>query len=130
MDVSIEYISAACNQVPHTVALNKNDTSLIYGACNSIIQVEIKNDRMVAKKAFIGHTDRVNCVRWTGNQSFVTGSTDKKVCLWENFNVIQVCKKLSSLSQGCTLTCQIIMQQILLFFGEKNTYTTLFGPTR
>ena len=93
MDVSIEYISAACNQVPHTVALNKNDTSLIYGACNSIIQVEIKNDRMVAKKAFIGHTDRVNCVRWTGNQSFVTGSTDKKVCLWENFNVIQVRKK-------------------------------------
>jgi len=78
MDVSIEYISAACNQVPHTVALNKNDTSLIYGACNSIIQVEIKNDRMVAKKAFIGHTDRVNCVRWTGNQSFVTGGTDKK----------------------------------------------------
>ena len=93
MDVSIEYISAACNQVPHTVALNKNDTSLIYGACNSIIQVEIKDDRMVAKKAFIGHTDRVNCVRWTGKQSFVTGSTDKKVCLWENFNVIQVRKK-------------------------------------
>ena len=29
-----------------------------------------------------------------------------------------------------TLTCQIIMQQILLFFGEKNTYTTLLGPTR
>ena len=106
MDVSIEYISAACNQVPHTVALNKNDTSLIYGACNSIIQVEIKNDRMVAKKAFIGHTDRVNCVRWTGSQSFVTGSTDKKVCLWENFNVIQVRTKNSShisldfLSQG------------------------------
>ena len=29
-----------------------------------------------------------------------------------------------------TLTCQIIMQQILLFLGEKNTYTTLLGPTR
>ena len=29
-----------------------------------------------------------------------------------------------------TLTCQIIMQQILLFLGEKNTYTSLFGPTR
>ena len=29
-----------------------------------------------------------------------------------------------------TLTCQIIMQQILLFFWEKNTYTTLLGPTR
>ena len=29
-----------------------------------------------------------------------------------------------------TLTCQIIVQQILLFFWEKNTYTTLFGPTR
>ena len=27
-----------------------------------------------------------------------------------------------------TLTCQIIVQQILLFFGEKNTYTTLLGP--
>ena len=29
-----------------------------------------------------------------------------------------------------TLTCQIIVQQILLFLGEKNTYTTLLGPTR
>ena len=29
-----------------------------------------------------------------------------------------------------TLTCQIIMQQILLFSWEKNTYTTLLGPTR
>ena len=26
-----------------------------------------------------------------------------------------------------TLTCQIIVQQILLFFGEKNTCTTLLG---
>ena len=32
--------------------------------------------------------------------------------------------------QIITLTCQIIVQQILLFFGEKNTYTTLLGPTR
>ena len=30
----------------------------------------------------------------------------------------------------CTLACQIIVQQILLFFGGKNTYTTLLGPTR
>ena len=30
---------------------------------------------------------------------------------------------------GHTLTCQIIMQQILLFLGEKNTYTTLLGTT-
>ena len=29
-----------------------------------------------------------------------------------------------------TLTCQIIVQQILLFFGRKNAYTTLLGPTR
>ena len=29
-----------------------------------------------------------------------------------------------------TLTCQIIVQQILLFFGRKNTCTTLLGPTR
>jgi len=29
-----------------------------------------------------------------------------------------------------TLTCQIIVQQILLFFWEINTYTTLLGPTR
>ena len=31
--------------------------------------------------------------------------------------------------QVSTLTCQIIVQQILFFFGEKNTYTTLLGPT-
>ena len=29
-----------------------------------------------------------------------------------------------------TLTCQIIVQQILSFFGGKNTYTTWLGPTR
>ena len=29
-----------------------------------------------------------------------------------------------------TLTCQIIMQQILLFFWKINTYTTLLGPIR
>ena len=29
----------------------------------------------------------------------------------------------------CTLTCRIIVQQILLIFPEKNTYTTLLGPT-
>ena len=29
-----------------------------------------------------------------------------------------------------TLTCRIIVQQILLIFWEKNTYTTLLGPTR
>ena len=28
-----------------------------------------------------------------------------------------------------TLTCQINVQQILLFLGEKNTYTTLLGTT-
>ena len=27
-----------------------------------------------------------------------------------------------------TLTCRIIVQQIFLFFGKKNTYTTLLGP--
>ena len=29
-----------------------------------------------------------------------------------------------------TLTGQIIVQQILLFFGRKIIYTTLLGPTR
>ena len=29
-----------------------------------------------------------------------------------------------------TLNRQIIVQQILLFFWEKNTFTTLLGPTR
>ena len=38
--------------------------------------------------------------------------------------------KQSSIASVLTLTCQIIVQQILLFFWEKNTYTTLLGPTR
>ena len=37
---------------------------------------------------------------------------------------------ISQLYNVHTLTCQIIMQQILLFFEKKNTYTTLLGPTR
>ena len=32
--------------------------------------------------------------------------------------------------RSSTLTCQIIVQQILIFLGAKNTYTTLLGPTR
>jgi hypothetical protein len=38
---------------------------------------------------------------------------------------------LSNWIQFTTLSCQITVQQILLFFEEKkNTYTTLLGPTR
>ena len=36
----------------------------------------------------------------------------------------------SNMPKEITPTCQIIVQQILLIFGEKNTYTTLLGPTR
>ena len=34
------------------------------------------------------------------------------------------------LSAVHTLTCQIIVQEILLFFRKTHTYTTLLGPTR
>ena len=30
----------------------------------------------------IGHTDRVNCIRWICNDFFLTGSTDNNLCLW------------------------------------------------
>ena len=33
------------------------------------------------------------------------------------------------LGSKLTLTCQIIVHQILLFFVKKHTYTTLLGPT-
>ena len=39
-------------------------------------------------------------------------------------------KYISRNTEVITLTCKIIVQQILFFFGEKNTYTTLLGPTR
>ena len=91
MEFSTEYISAACNQVPHTLALNRNDTSLIYGAHNSIIQVDMKNSNsMVAKKSLNGHTGRVNCVRWINSKCFVSGATDKNVCIWEDYQLKQV----------------------------------------
>ena len=44
---------------------------------------------------------------------------------WRNWNFLLFSNTISSI----TLTCQIIVQQILLFFREKNTYTTLLGPT-
>ena len=49
--------------------------------------------------------------------------------LGENYFVIGTYKSVNKYYLS-TLTCQIIVQQILLFFGEKNTYTTLLGPTR
>ena len=54
-----------------------------------------------------------------------------------DFSIFKICSEFVNISVGhpveeClyTLTCQIIMQQILLIFGENNTYKTLLGPTR
>ena len=43
---------------------------------------------------------------------------------WGN-NIVRFLAKIEY-----TLTCRIIVQQILLIFWEKNTYTALLGPTR
>ena len=51
--------------------------------------------------------------------------------LWNNSHSKSLEKfKTTLILMQPTLTCQIIMQQVLLFFGEKNTYTALLGPTR
>ena len=77
---NIEYVSSGCNNVPHTLAVRKDE--LIYAACNGIIIVDVKHDQLVAKRTLTGHTERVNCVRWISDDSFVSGSSDKKVILW------------------------------------------------
>ena len=49
-----------------------------------------------------------------------------------HFSCIDTCWWVNSIISFflLTLNCQIIVRQILLFFGKKNTYTTLLGPTR
>ena len=44
--------------------------------------------------------------------------------------ILAVVNNKSKWSIMHTLTCQIIVQQILLFFGKNNTYSTLLAPTR
>lgn len=92
MKVEVDYISAACNQAPHVLAL-RNET-LIYGACNAVIEVSIdsENKCMKTKRSAVGHSDRVNCVRWLDDDYFVTGATDKTVCLWKNLEVLATLK--------------------------------------
>ena len=73
----------------------------------------------------------------TGVMEFVNGLMDdvKKIYLSKNLLVNDSKKHFShqivwwicklTIRQLITLTCQIIVQQILLFFEEINTYTTL-----
>ena len=50
--------------------------------------------------------------------------------LWNNSHSKSLEKfKTTLILMQPTLTCQIIMQQVLLFFWKKTTYTTLLGPT-
>ena len=56
--------------------------------------------------------------------SHETGKNIQLVSNWEK-NPVQIDRGEWVL----LLTCQIIVQQILLFFGEHTTYTTLLEPT-
>ena len=57
-------------------------------------------------------------------------------CRYDIMRIKMICKNLVGFwtrtvpDKYITLTCRIIVQQILLIFWEKNTYTALLGPTR
>lgn len=92
MKVQVEYISAGCNQVPHVLSVRKD--ILLYGACNAVVSalIDAKLKCMRVDKSVVGHSGRVNCIKWLNEQFFVSGATDKTVCLWKNFEVEAVLK--------------------------------------
>ena len=83
------YISAACNRSPKSLDWGGKDNQIIYGFSNSIAILS-KDEPFQIKSTFNYHNDRVNCVKWISNPNniklefneFLSGSTDKKVCVW------------------------------------------------
>lgn len=117
MEVTTEYVSAACNQVPHVLSIN--GSNLIYGACNAIIQANIiENQRLRAYRVLLGHTDRVNCVRWLDAQQFVSCSTDKTVLLWKDN---EVSARLAGHQSSVTVANGLLSQGIVVSGSADST---------
>ena len=55
---------------------------------------------------------------------------DENALTWQSVFFLQKDNFFIQKDNFSILASHIIVQQILLFFWEKNTYTTLFGPTR
>ena len=85
MNAKTVYISAAINQVSHCLSIKED--ILLYGACNAVVVAKFDNieKSWETTNALVGHYDRVNCVKWIGDDYFVTGSTDKSVCVWKDY---------------------------------------------
>ncbi|KAJ3642069.1 hypothetical protein Zmor_024887 [Zophobas morio] len=82
----VSYVSCNCNQTPTAAHWGQNNL-VCYAACNSVLIYDPKwgsGGKVVA--TLIGHTKRVNTVRWLGGSSdkneLVSGSTDHTAVVW------------------------------------------------
>jgi len=54
-----------------------------------------------------GHTNRVKCIQRVNEDSFVTASSDGKICLWSG---IQEPKQVAEANVGCRITCLAVSE--------------------
>lgn len=84
----IQYISSACNRIPHSADYGKNGI-LSYGACNSIAICDF-NTKSTGKviKTLVRHKSKVNVVRWIKFPSgkpeteLISASSDGTAIIW------------------------------------------------
>lgn len=84
----VQYISCACNRIPHSADYGKNGI-LCYGACNSVAICDFST-KTTGKviKTLLRHTNKINVVRWIKCQpqepetELISSSTDGTVIIW------------------------------------------------
>ncbi|ERL86558.1 hypothetical protein D910_03965 [Dendroctonus ponderosae] len=82
MEAKSVYVSSNCNQTPTGADCNENHL-LAYGSCHAVLIYDLNAARVV--QTLIGHTKRVNSVRWIrgSDGELVSGASDGSVVVWK-----------------------------------------------
>lgn len=76
------YTSIACNRTPQSADWGVNG-QVIFAACNSIALFDPNfNESAKVRKTFVGHTAKVNTVKWLSQHEFLSGAYDKLCIFW------------------------------------------------
>lgn len=76
------YTSIGCNRTPQSADWGKNG-QVIFAACNSIALFDPNfHGSAKIRQTFVGHTAKVNTVKWISEYEFLSGSYDKFCILW------------------------------------------------
>ncbi|XP_037044564.1 probable elongator complex protein 2 isoform X3 [Bradysia coprophila] len=84
MKVNNVYTSIACNRTVESADWGDNNL-ILFAACNSVAVFDpVHNESAKIIKTFVGHTARVNTVKWIKNRKqFISGSDDNDCIYWD-----------------------------------------------